>query len=313
MPIKTQNDLPAKEILENENIFVMDEFRALHQDMRPLQVLILNNMPVKQDTELQLLRALSNTPLQVDVTFMNTKTHVSLNTPASHLNKFYTTFDEIKDRTFDGLIVTGAPVEDITFEEVDYWEETCKILDWAETHVTSTLHICWAAQAGFYHYYGINKRQLTQKLFGVYEHKVSNRKIPLVRGFDDIFLAPHSRHTETPSEAIHACKDLTILAESEKAGVFLAMAEEGKKIFVAGHPEYDRVTLDGEYKRDINKGLPIDIPRNYYKDNDPENRPLLLWRAHANNLYTNWLNYYVYQMTPYDLYGTPDFSSISRD
>ena len=301
MPIKTQNDLPAKEILENENIFVMDEFRALHQDMRPLQVLILNNMPVKQDTELQLLRALSNTPLQVDVTFMNTKTHVSLNTPASHLNKFYTTFDEIKDRTFDGLIVTGAPVEDITFEEVDYWEETCKILDWAETHVTSTLHICWAAQAGFYHYYGINKRQLTQKLFGVYEHKVSNRKIPLVRGFDDIFLAPHSRHTETPSEAIHACKDLTILAESEKAGVFLAIAEEGRKIFVAGHPEYDRYTLSDEYHRDLDKGLPIQIPYNYYPNDDPEQRPLLQWRSHCNNLYSNWLNYYVYQTTPYDL------------
>lgn len=301
MPIKTQNDLPAKEILENENIFVMDEFRALHQDMRPLQVLILNNMPVKQDTELQLLRALSNTPLQVDVTFMNTKTHVSLNTPASHLNKFYTIFDEIKDRTFDGLIVTGAPVEDITFEEVDYWEETCKILDWAETHVTSTLHICWAAQAGFYHYYGINKRQLTQKLFGVYEHKVSNRKIPLVRGFDDIFLAPHSRHTETPSEAIHACKDLTILAESEKAGVFLAIAEEGRKIFVAGHPEYDRYTLSNEYHRDLDKGLPIQIPYNYYPNDDPEQRPLLQWRSHCNNLYSNWLNYYVYQTTPYDL------------
>ena len=301
MPIKTQNDLPAKEILENENIFVMDEFRAVHQDMRPLQVLILNNMPLKQDTELQLLRALSNTPLQVDVTFMNTKTHVSLNTPASHLNKFYTTFDEIRDRKFDGLIVTGAPVEDITFEEVDYWEETCKILDWAETHVTSTLHICWAAQAGFYHYYGINKRQLTQKLFGVYEHKVSNRKIPLVRGFDDIFLAPHSRHTETPSEAIHACKDLTILAESEKAGVFLAIAEEGRKIFVAGHPEYDRYTLSNEYHRDLDKGLPIQIPYNYYPNDDPEQRPLLQWRSHCNNLYSNWLNYYVYQTTPYDL------------
>ena len=301
MPIKTQNDLPAKEILENENIFVMDEFRAVHQDMRPLQVLILNNMPVKQDTELQLLRALSNTPLQVDVTFMNTKTHVSLNTPASHLNKFYTTFDEIRDRKFDGLIVTGAPVEDITFEEVDYWEETCQILDWAETHVTSTLHICWAAQAGFYHYYGINKRQLSQKLFGVYAHKVSNRKVPLVRGFDDIFMAPHSRHTETPSEAIHACKDLTILAESEKAGVFLAMAEEGKKIFVAGHPEYDRYTPNNEYHRDLDKGLPIQIPYNYYPDDDPEQRPLLQWRSHCNNLYSNWLNYYVYQTTPYDL------------
>ena len=301
MPIRVQGDLPVKEILEEENIFVMDEHRAMHQDIRPLQIAILNLMPIKEDTELQLLRVLSNTPLQVDVTFMNTKTHVSLNTPASHLNKFYTTFDEIKDRTFDGLIVTGAPVEDITFEEVDYWEETCKILDWAETHVTSTLHICWAAQAGFYHYYGINKRQLTQKLFGVYEHKVSNRKIPLVRGFDDIFLAPHSRHTETPSEAIHACKDLTILAESEKAGVFLAIAEEGRKIFVAGHPEYDRYTLSNEYHRDLDKGLPIQIPYNYYPNDDPEQRPLLQWRSHCNNLYSNWLNYYVYQTTPYDL------------
>lgn len=226
---------------------------------------------------------------------------MSLNTPASHLNKFYTTFDEIRDRKFDGLIVTGAPVEDITFEEVDYWEETCQILDWAETHVTSTLHICWAAQAGFYHYYGINKRQLSQKLFGVYAHKVSNRKVPLVRGFDDIFMAPHSRHTETPSEAIHACKDLTILAESEKAGVFLAMAEEGRKIFVAGHPEYDRYTLNNEYHRDLDKGLPIQIPYNYYPDDDPEQRPLLQWRSHCNNLYSNWLNYYVYQTTPYDL------------
>ena len=237
MPIKTQSDLPAKEILENENIFVMDENRAMHQDIRPLQVLILNNMPIKQDTELQLLRALSNTPLQIDVTFMNVQSHVSVNTPASHLNKFYTSLNEIRDRYFDGMIVTGAPVEDISFEEVDYWEETCEIFDWAQTHVTSTLHICWAAQAGFYHYYGINKRLLPRKLFGIYEHKVANRKIPLVRGFDDIFLAPHSRHTETPAEAIHACKELTVLAESEAAGVFLAIAEGGKKIFVTGHPE----------------------------------------------------------------------------
>lgn len=301
MPIKTQSDLPAREILENENIFVMDEFRALHQDIRPLQVLILNNMPVKQDTELQLLRALSNTPLQVDVTFMTVKSHVSQNTSASHLNKFYITLDDVRDRKFDGLIITGAPVEDITFEEVDYWQETCEILDWAETHVTSTLHICWAAQAGFYYYYGINKKQLPQKLFGVYEHKVANRKIPLVRGFDDIFMAPHSRHTETPSDQIHACKELTILAESEKAGVFLAMAEGGKKIFVTGHPEYDRYTLNNEYFRDLNKGLPIQIPYNYYPNNDPTQRPLLQWRSHSNNLYSNWLNYYVYQTTPYDL------------
>lgn len=301
MPIKTQRDLPAKEILENENIFVMDEFRALHQDIRPLQVLILNNMPIKQDTELQLLRALSNTPLQIDVTFMNVKSHVSLNTSASHLNKFYTTLDEIRDRRFDGMIVTGAPVEDIPFEAVDYWEETCEILDWAETHVTSTLHICWAAQAGFYHYYGIDKQKLPEKLFGIYEHKVANRKIPLVRGFDDIFLAPHSRHTATSAEAIHACKDLTVLAESPVAGVFLAIAEEGKKIFVTGHPEYDRYTLRNEYERDLGKGLPIQVPYNYFPDNDPRQKPLLQWRSHSNNLYSNWLNYYVYQTTPYDL------------
>ncbi len=301
MPIKIQSELPAKASLENENIFVMDENRAIHQDIRPLKVLILNNMPVKQDTELQLLRALSNTPLQVDVTFMHTVTHVSLNTPASHLNKFYLTFDEIKDQKFDGMIITGAPVEDITFEEVDYWEETCKILDWADSHVTSVLHICWGAQAGFYHYYGINKRQMPKKVFGVYEHRVMNRKIPLVRGFDDIFLAPHSRHTETPAEEIHACPELTVLAESEEVGVFLAIAEEGHKIFVTGHPEYDRMTLSNEYFRDLNKGLPIQIPYNYFPNDDPQQKPLLQWRSHSNNLYSNWLNYYVYQVTPYEL------------
>lgn len=301
MPIKVQSDLPAKEILINENIFVMDEMRAIHQDIRPLEVLILNNMPVKQDTELQLLRALSNTPLQVDVTFMNVKSHVSLNTSASHLNKFYSTLDEVRDRQFDGMIVTGAPVEDIPFEEVDYWDEICEILDWAQTHVTSTLHICWAAQAGLYHYYGINKKLLPQKLFGVYEHRVENRKIPLVRGFDDIFLAPQSRHTETPSELIHACGELTVLAESPVAGVYLAMAEEGKKIFVTGHPEYDRYSLNNEYYRDLNKGLPIQVPYNYYPGDDPREKPLLQWRSHSNNLYSNWLNYYVYQVTPYEL------------
>ncbi len=301
MPIRIQSELPAREILENENIFVMDEYRALHQDIRPLQVLILNNMPVKQDTELQILRALSNTPLQVDVTFMNVKSHISQNTSASHLNKFYVTLDDVRKRKFDGLIITGAPVEDIAFEEVDYWEEICEIMDWAETHVTSTLHICWAAQAGFYHYYGIQKRQLPEKLFGIYEHKVSNRKIPLVRGFDDIFLAPHSRHTETPAEAIHACRELTVLAESDRAGVFLAIAEDGRKIFVNGHPEYDRYTLDHEYHRDLNKGLPIQIPYHYYPQDDPTQKPLLQWRSHSNNLYSNYLNYYVYQATPYEL------------
>lgn len=301
MPIKIQSDLPAKEILENENIFVMDENRAMHQDIRPLQVLILNIMPVKQDTELQLLRALSNTPLQLDVTFLNVKNHISKNTPADHLNKFYNTIDDVRHKKFDGMIITGAPVEDITFEEVDYWEEMCEIMDWAETHVTSTLHICWGAQAGLYHYYGIDKRKLPQKLFGIYEHKVMNRKIPLVRGFDDVFLAPHSRHTETPAAAIHACKELTVLAESDAAGVFLAIAEEGKKIFVNGHPEYDRYTLQNEYFRDLNKGLPIQVPYNYYPQDNPENKPLLQWRSHSNNLYSNWLNYYVYQITPYEL------------
>lgn len=301
MPIKIQSDLPAKEILENENIFVMDENRAMHQDIRPLQIAILNIMPVKQDTELQLLRALSNTPLQVDVTFLNVKNHISKNTPADHLNKFYYTIDDVRNQKFDGMIITGAPVEDITFEEVDYWEEMCEIMDWAETHVTSTLHICWGAQAGLYHYYGIDKQKLPQKLFGIYEHKVANRKIPLVRGFDDVFLAPHSRHTESPREAIHACPELTVLAESDAAGVFLAIAEDGKKIFVNGHPEYDRYTLQNEYFRDLNKGLPIQVPYNYYPEDDPNNKPLLQWRSHSNNLYSNWLNYYVYQITPYEL------------
>ena len=301
MPIKIQNDLPAREILERENIFVMDENRAMHQDIRPLQIAILNIMPVKQDTELQLLRALSNTPLQVDVTFLNVKNHISKNTPADHLNKFYCTIDDVRNRKFDGMIITGAPVEDITFEEVDYWDEMCDIMDWAENHVTSTLHICWGAQAGLYHYYGIDKQKLPQKLFGIYEHKVANRKIPLVRGFDDVFLAPHSRHTESPREAIHACPELTVLAESDAAGVFLAIAEDGKKIFVNGHPEYDRYTLQNEYFRDLNKGLPIQVPYNYYPDDDPKQKPLLQWRSHSNNLYSNWLNYYVYQTTPYEL------------
>ncbi len=301
MPIKIQSDLPAKEILENENIFVMDENRAIHQDIRPLQILILNIMPVKQDTELQLLRALSNTPLQVDVTFLNVKNHISKNTPADHLNKFYNTIDDVRGKKFDGMIITGAPVEDISFEEVDYWDEMCEIMDWAEEHVTSTLHICWGAQAGLYHYYGIDKRLLPEKLFGVYEHKVMNRKVPLVRGFDDVFLAPHSRHTESPAEAIHACPELTVLAESDVAGVFLAMAEDGKKIFVNGHPEYDRYTLNNEYFRDLNKGLPIHVPYNYYPDDDPNQKPLLQWRSHSNNLYTNWINYYIYQNTPYEL------------
>lgn len=305
MPIKIQSDLPVKEILERENIFVMDETRALHQDIRPIQILILNLMPLKEETELQLLRSLSNTPLQIDVTFMAVKSHESKNTSKSHLNRFYDTFDSVKSLKFDGMIITGAPVEMMEFEEVDYWEELTEIMTWSETHVTSTIYLCWAAQAGLYYFYGLKKKILDGKMFGLFWHKVLNRKIPLVRGFDDIFLAPHSRHTDVPIEDIEACPKLTVLAKSDEAGLFLAMAEEGRKIFVMGHPEYDRITLDGEYKRDLSKNLPIDIPKNYYEDDNPQNRPLLRWRAHANNLYTNWLNYYVYQSTPYDLYGTP--------
>jgi len=301
MPVKVQNDLPAKGILENENIFVMDEDRAMHQNIRPLSICILNLMPVKQDTELQLLRALSNTPLQIAVSFMKMNSHVSLNTPIQHLNQFYKTFDELKNNKFDGLIITGAPVEQIPFEEVDYWKELCEIMDWSRKHVFSTFHICWGAQAGLYYHYGLKKVLLPQKLFGVYEHKVMNRKVPLVRGFDDTFLIPHSRHTAVLSEDIHNCSALTVLAESEEAGVLLCMAEEGRQIFVMGHPEYDRYTLHNEYMRDKNKGLPIQMPKNYYPGNDDTQRPSLQWRSHSNNLYCNWLNYYVYQTTPYDL------------
>ena len=301
MPIKVQNALPAKEILENENIFVMDENRAMHQDIRPLKVCILNLMPVKQDTELQLLRALSNTPLHVEVTFMKMNSHISLNTPIQHLNRFYNTFDELKERKFDGMIITGAPVEQIPFEEVDYWAELCEIMDWTKTHVTSTFHICWGAQAGLYYHYGLKKVLLPRKLFGVYHHKVMNRKNPLVRGFDDYFLIPHSRHTAVLSEDIHQCKALTVLAESDEAGVLLCMSEGGKEIYVMGHPEYDRYTLHKEYMRDREMGLPIGVPKNYYPDDDDTQKPSLEWRAHCNILYSNWLNYFVYQITPYEL------------
>lgn len=307
MPIRVQNDLPVKEILEKENIFVMDEHRAMHQDIRPIRIGLLNLMPLKEETELQILRSLSNTPLQVDVVFVHVASHQSKNTATSHLNKFYVTFEEIKKEKFDGFIITGAPVEQMPFEEVDYWEELKQIMEWTKTNVTSTLHLCWGAQAGLYYHYGIDKVQLDEKLFGVFRHKVLNRKIPLVRGFDDVFLAPHSRHTDVPIEKIRVDKRLMILAESEKAGAFLTMADDGRQIFVMGHPEYDRITLDKEYKRDKDKGLPIKMPENYYENDDDTTKPLLTWRATANNLYTNWLNYYVYQVTPYDMVGTPSF------
>ena len=305
MPIRVQNDLPAKEILEQENIFVMDEHRATHQDIRPIRIGLLNLMPLKEDTELQILRSMSNTPLQIDVVFINVSSHVSKNTSTSHLNKFYLPFRDVRDQKFDGFIITGAPVEQMPFEEVDYWEELTEIMEWTKTHVTSTLHLCWGAQAALYYHYGIDKVPLEKKLFGVFRHRVLNRKIPLVRGFDDVFLAPHSRHTDVPVEKIRADGRITLLAESEKAGAFLSMAEDGRQIFVMGHPEYDRITLDGEYKRDLAKGLPIEMPENYYPGDDPQQKPLLTWRAHGNNLYTNWLNYYVYQVTPYNMIGTP--------
>ena len=305
MPIRVQNDLPVKEILEHENIFVMDEYRAAHQDIRPISIGLLNLMPLKEDTELQILRSLSNTPLQVDVTFVRVGSHVSKNTSTSHIYKFYETFDDIRNRKFDGFIITGAPVEQMPFEDVDYWDELKEIMEWTKTNVTSTLHLCWGAQAGMYYHFGIDKKPLDKKMFGLFKHNVRNRKIPLVRGFDDVFYAPHSRHTEVPQELIEKDDRIMILADSKEAGVFLCMAEEGRQIFVMGHPEYDRITLDQEYKRDVAKGLDIEIPVNYYPDNNPDNKPELIWRSHANNLYTNWLNYYVYQVTPYDLYGTP--------
>ena len=301
MPIRVQNDLPIKEVLEQENIFVMDEYRAAHQEIRPISIGLLNLMPLKEDTELQILRSLSNTPLQTDVTFVRVSSHVSKNTSTSHIYKFYEPFEAIKKQRFDGFIITGAPVEQMPFEEVDYWEELKEIMDWTVTNVTSTLHLCWGAQAGIYYHYGIDKAPLAEKKFGIFPHHVRNRKIPLVRGFDDVFYAPHSRHTEVPQALLEQDERMMILADSEEAGVFLCMAKEGRQIFVMGHPEYDRMTLDSEYKRDLGKGLEIQMPVNYYPGNDPNNKPNLIWRSHANNLYSNWLNYYVYQVTPYEL------------
>ena len=306
MPIRIDNDLPVKKVLEQENIFVMDEHRAMTQDIRPLDILILNLMPLKEDTELQLLRSLSNTPLQVNISFIRTMSYESKHVSESHLERFYSDFEHVKNRKCDGLIITGAPVEQMEYEEVDYWNEMCEIFEWSKTHATSTLHLCWGAQAGLYYHYGLKKYLLPEKKFGVYEHHVMNRKVPLVRGFDDYFMAPHSRHTEVRAEDIRAVKELTILAESEEAGVFLAIADEGRKIFVMGHPEYDRVTLDKEYKRDKDKGLDIKMPVNYYPNDDDTQKPRLQWRSHGNILYSNWLNYYVYQTTPFQFINTDE-------
>ena len=301
MPIKIQSDLPAQAELEEENIFVMDENRAISQNIRPLEIIVLNLMPIKQDTELQLLRGLSNTPLQIDVTFLQMSSHVSKNTSASHIKKFYQTFEEIKNNNYDGMIITGAPVEKLEFEEVNYWDELITVMEWSKKHVTSTIHICWGAQAGLYYHYGIKKELLPKKLSGVYKHRVMNRKEPLVRGFDDVFMAPHSRYTQASRQQILDNPRLKVLADSDEAGIYIVLGDGGKEIFVMGHPEYDRLTLDQEYKRDIDKGIEPDLPVNYYPDDDCNRKPLLSWRSHANNLYTNWLNYYVYQITPYDL------------
>lgn len=301
MPIKIQSDLPAREILDNENIFVMDEYRAMHQNIRPLQICILNLMPVKQDTELQLLRSLSNTPLQVDVTFMKMNSHLSLNTSATHLNKFYDTFDDLKSNKYDGLIITGAPVEQIPFEEVDYWKELCEIMEWSKAHVHSTFHICWGAQAGLYYHYGIKKHLLPEKLSGIYNHRVLVPHHKLMRGFDDTFTIPHSRHTGIDEEALKRCRGLEVLAVSEIAGSCVICSRNGRQVFVTGHAEYDRDTLAKEYFRDKNKGLNPNVPYNYFPNDDASKTPPMIWRSNATLLYTNWLNYFVYQATPYDL------------
>ena len=281
----------------------MDEDRAMTQNIRPLQILILNLMPLKEEAETQLLRALSNTPLQVDCTFLMMQTHKSKNTSQSHLNKFYVHFDDIKEKKFDGMIITGAPIEQYEFEEIHYWEELCKMMEWSKTHVTSTLHICWGSQAGLYYHYGIKKFPMKQKLSGIYTHEVLHKKTPLVRSLDDYIYCPHSRNTEVHEEDIVACKDLQILAKSKEAGVLLIMNNSGSQIFIQGHPEYDRYTLAQEYKRDTNKGMHPKIPIHYFPNDDPNERPVLSWRNFSNTLYANWLNFYVYQNTPYDLYS----------
>jgi len=301
MPIKIQDDLPAAEILSNENIFVMPENIAFHQDIRPLRIAILNLMPTKITTEVQLLRLLGNTSLQVEIELLHTETHFSKNTPQEHLTTFYKTFDEVKDQKFDGLIITGAPIELLEFEDVNYWEEVKKIMEWSLTNVYSTLHICWGAQAGLYYHYNIPKYPLKEKMFGVFKHTTNEKNIKFLRGFDDEFYVPHSRHTEVRREDIEKVNDLTILSESEESGIYIVSAKEGRQIFVTGHSEYDPLTLKAEYDRDIAKGLQIKVPRNYFPEDNPAKEPVVRWRGHSNLLFSNWLNYYVYQQTPYDL------------
>lgn len=301
MPIKIPNDLPAVQTLADENIFAITETRAITQDIRPLKILLLNLMPKKIETETQISRILGNTPLQIELTLIRTSTHQSQNTSAEHLLAFYKTFDDVKNENFDGMIITGAPVELMEFEEVDYWDELCKIMDWSTTHVHSTMHICWGAQAGLYHHFGINKHNLGKKLFGVFPHICEHPKSMLLRGFDSVFYAPHSRYTEVKREDIEANENLKILASSKEAGVHIVAQNGGKRFFVMGHSEYDPLTLDAEYRRDQKAGLGTAIPENYYPDDNPENEPNVTWRAHGSLLFINWLNYFVYQSTPYDL------------
>lgn len=301
MPLNLPDRLPAIELLKKENIFVIDNTRAEGQDIRPLRIVILNLMPLKITTETDLVRLLSNTPLQIEISFMKLRSHTPKNTPIEHMKAFYKDFELMRDERFDGMIITGAPVEQMPFEEVSYWPEVSEIFDWARTHVTSTLYICWAAQAGLYRHYGIPKHELPAKMFGIFEHHVNNPLLPIFRGFDDVFYVPHSRHTEIRREDIEKCSELDIVAESDEAGVYMVMARNGREIFVTGHSEYSPYTLDTEYRRDLDKGLPIEMPKNYYRNNDPSLPPLVRWRAHANLLFSNWLNYYVYQETPYDI------------
>lgn len=301
MPIKVPNGLPAVRTLKDENIFVMTHKRAAKQDIRPLKILLLNLMPKKIETETQFARLLGNTPLQVEMEMMYTTSHKSKNTSEEHLLAFYKTFDEIKDNKYDGMIITGAPVENMEFEEVEYWDELCKIMEWSKSHVTSTFHICWGAQAGLYYHYGIQKHPLPKKCFGVYPHKVDYKRSILFRGFDDTFMAPQSRHTTVYAEEIKKVKGLKILASSKETGVYAVSTSKGKQIFVTGHSEYDKDTLKNEYLRDKEKGLEIDIPKNYFPNDDPSKEPIVSWRAHANLLFSNWLNYFVYQTTPYDI------------
>lgn len=301
MPIRIPDSLPARATLESENIFVITEYRAIHQDIRPLKLLMLNLMPTKIVTETQLLRKLSNTPLQIQVDLLQTASYIGHYTDSTHLDSFYTTFDQIKHNSYDGMIITGAPVENLDFTEVDYWDELCEIMEWSKTHVHSTLHICWGAQAALYYHYSVPKHTLPQKLFGVFEHDVLKPSSPLFRGFDDIFLAPHSRYTEVRAEDINAVSNLELLATSSEAGVFALKTQDSRKFFLLGHPEYDPDTLALEYRRDVEKGLPIQVPKNYFRNDDAKTLPIVRWRSAGQLLYTNWLNYYVYQTTPYDL------------